>query len=478
MTLLTKSKYMNGMQCPRLLWLVNQKKLPLITLSDQHKFNQGYEVEKYAKSLFPEGHDLKDLSFEDNINKTKELIKQNKTIFEASIIHKEYFVRSDVLNPNKNGYDLYEIKATTEVKNQHIIDLAFQKFVLEKEKIKINNCYILNLNKEYVKNGNIDPQKIISFNDVTDEVNNVENIEKHAKEFLKIIKDEDIPEIIISPNCNKPYECPFKPDCWSTLPEYNVLQLTNWRLYWKLFEQGIIELNDVPNDAKLNEKEKIILEASVKNKIIINKDEIKNFLTNLNYPLYYFDFETFDTAIPIYDNSRPYQKIPFQYSLHIEKKDGTLSHKEYLATGNQDPRIKLLEQLKEDINGTGDIIVFNKAFEISVLNKLAIDFPNQKEWIDSAIKRIIDLADIFSKYYYYNPVQKGSYSIKKVLPALTDVSYKDLDINNGGDASVLYFMSHISKEIENKDKIRKDLLKYCTLDTKAMVDIVHKLNSI
>ena len=235
-------------------------------------------------------------------------------------------------------------------------------------------------------------------------------------------------------------------------------------------------MKDIPEGLKLSPKDEVIRNGAIENKSQINKEVISQFLDSLNFPLYHFDFETFDTAVPIYDKSKPYQKIPFQYSLHIQHEDGKLEHFEYLATGEEDPRIKLLETLREQIQGKGDVIVFNKSFEISVLTKLSEDFPEHAEWIREVIERIIDLATPFQNFDYYDPSQKGSYSIKKVLPALTGKGYSDLEIGNGADASALYFYTHIVKDID-KD-IREDLLKYCCLDTEGMVWIVDKLKEI
>jgi hypothetical protein len=134
--------------------------------------------------------------------------------------------------------------------------------------------------------------------------------------------------------------------------------------------------------------------------------------------------------------------------------------------------------MKLDLEGSGDIIVFNKSFEISVMKKLSIDFPEHSEWLQKAINRIVDLADIFRPFHYYNPSQKGSYSIKKVLPAITGKSYSELEINNGGDASMMYFYSHVKHKLENKEEIRKNLLKYCCLDTEGMVWIIGKLKKL
>jgi len=477
MTLLTKSKYLNGLQCPRLLWFANKKQLPDISLFDEHKFSQGHEFEEYVKKLYHEGVDLDGLRFQDNINKTQELVKEKKTIFEAGFKVDNLFVRSDLIIPNEDGWDLYEIKSTTQSKPQHIPDLAFQKYVLEKSGLKVKKSFLIYLNKEYVKDGEIDLKQLITKDEVTDQVNLIDGIEKKINIFIDILKQENPPDIHICMQCNKPYECPLKSDCVETLPEYNVLQLTNWRVYWKLLEEGIKDIKDIPKGTKLTPKDQIIIESLEKSPVI-SKEQIKHFLESLHYPLYHFDFETFDTAVPIFDKSRPYQKIPFQYSLHIEQEDGSTEHKEFLSEGNEDPRPKLIEQMKKDLKGIGDIIVYNKSFEINVMKKLAEDFPEHKEWLEQALTRIVDLAAPFRSFYYYDKSQKGSYSIKKVLPAVTGKSYEELEIGNGGDASMLYFYSHIRPKLENKEEIRNNLLQYCGLDTEGMVWIVNRLKEI
>jgi len=477
MKLLTKSKYINGLQCLRLLWFADKKQLPKVCLADQHRFNQGAEFENQVKRLFPNGIDLAGIGFNENLDRTKELIKEKKLIFEAGIKEKELFIRADILEPVKQEWDLYEIKSTTQVKPQHIPDLAFQKYVIEKSGIKINRCFLMFLNKEYVKNGEIIPKELISKEDITEQVELIDDIEQNTEKYLKIIKQENAPDIAISMNCNKPYECPLKDACWGTLPENNVLQLTNWRQYWKFFEEGIIDMKDIPKETKLSLKDEVIRDAILSKKVMISKEHIKHFIKNLHYPLYYFDFETFDTAVPLFDKSRPYQKIAFQYSLHIQQKNGNVKHFEYLATGEEDTRIKLLEQLKTEIGTKGDVIVFNKSFEVSVFNHLIEDFPEHADWIQNILNRIVDLAVPFQNFHYYSASQKGSYSIKKVLPAITGKGY-ELEINNGGDASAQYFYSHITHDLKNTKEIRKNLLKYCCLDTEAMVLIVEKLKKI
>ena len=362
MVQLTKSLFMSGEQCTKLLWYAQRKELPEITLSDKHKFAQGRDFEKYVKKLFPDGVDLSELKNEDNIKETQKLIEQKKTIFEAGFQFKDLFVKNDILEPVNGGWNLYEIKASTEVKPEHIPDLAFQKYVCEKVGLKINKCFVLFLNKEYAKNSEINPQYLVSKEEVTEKVNEIDNLEEHSKKYLTVFQNKTAPNVSIGKHCNKPHECLLKPMCWAYLPEYNVIQLTNWRQYWKLFEEGILDIKDIPIDVKLTDKDKIIKEASDKNKTVVSKEKIKEFLASLNYPLHHLDFETFDTAVPIFDKSKPYQKIPFQYSLHVQHKDGKVGHFEFLAEGEADPRPLLLKNLKSQIGKIGDVIVFNKSF--------------------------------------------------------------------------------------------------------------------
>ena len=479
MTLLTKSKYMSGLQCTKLLWHANRKELPEPTLTDQHKFNQGSEFEKYAHNLFENTINLSNYSFVDNLKYSKEHLNDGKTIFEAGFTIDDLYIRADILQPHKDEYMLYEIKSTNDYKDEHIEDLAYQKYVLGKKGIKIYKTFVIHLNKDFKKKGEINPKELCKVDDLTEEVNNIKGIEGAIRELKNTLMKIESPKVSIGKHCNKPYDCPLKPICWDYLPENNIFLLTNWRVYWKLFEEGILDLKDIPKNTKISDVDSVIIESTLKNKIYNSKEHIKHFLKSLNYPLYHFDFETFQTAVPIFNNSKPWQQIPFQYSVHIEQEDGSVEHKEFLAESDDDPRIEMLKQMKKDLDGTGDIIVFNKSFEITRLKEMAEDFPEHKDWIDDVIPRIIDLALPFQKYYYYDPKQKGKYSIKSVLPVLTEKSYENLIINNGGDASAQFFYSHIKNELNNKQEIRKNLFKYCSLDTEGMIWIIKELkNSI
>ena len=296
--MLSKSLFLRGWQCEKLLWFAARKELPEPSLADEMKFLDGAEVEVQAKKLFPGAVDLFGLSREANLKQSKDLLKEGKTLLEASFQFNDFFIRTDILKPEKSGLFLFEIKAASEPKDEYIPDLAFQKFVLEKLGFKVHKCFILHLNKEYVKRGNINPEELIKKEDVSEKVSLLTNIELKANEFLNTIKN-NTPNIPIGKHCNKPRECPLKPVCWSYLPEDNVFLLSNWRLYWKLFNNNILNLRDIPENTALSPKDEIIRKASLSKETFKDRKAIKAFLESLEYPLYHLDFETFQTAIPI-----------------------------------------------------------------------------------------------------------------------------------------------------------------------------------
>ena len=223
MELLTKSKYMQGQQCLRLLWLSARKLLPEKTIAEKQKLEQGHDFEEYAHKLFLDAVNLADLEFNENLGKTKGLLEQKKTIFEAGLKVDGLFLRADVLEPTENGWNLYEIKASTKQKPEHIPDLAFQKFVCEKAGLNIEKCFVIFLNKEFVKNGEINSKKLSTIEEVTEKVNLINNVEKNSKLYLEIMNSEKEPDMHISKNCNSPYPCAVKKDCWDTLPKNNIL---------------------------------------------------------------------------------------------------------------------------------------------------------------------------------------------------------------------------------------------------------------
>jgi len=480
MNLLTKSKYMIGLQCPKYLWMVfhEPEKIPKPDKAQQHVFDEGHLVGELAKKLFPQGIDIPTEPFAENLKKSSELLSKKKPLFEAAFSSGQLYSRADILFPVKNEWDIIEVKMSTEVKEEHIQDVAFQKYVYENAGLKINKCFLMHVDNEYVRKGKINPKKLFVKEDISKDVNDIKNIPAKIEEMFEVINSKECPASVLGRQCKKPYECPVEEECWQ-LPDGSVFELYNARgKEFELYEKGIVSLKDIPDEFKLNDKQGIQKKCAKTGEVHINKAGIKSFLARLKYPLYYLDFETFGSAIPFYDKSSPYQQIPFQFSLHVD--DGkNVRHCSFIASGKEDPRKEFVSSLKKVLGTKGSIVVYNQSFEIARLKEIAEFLPSYRKWVNSTIKRVVDLLVPFRNFDYYNPVQQGSCSIKHVLPALTGKGYKELEIHDGGSASLAFLDIAFSKiSDKEKTKLRADLEKYCCLDTEGMVWIVEKIKKI
>jgi hypothetical protein len=295
-----------------------------------------------------------------------------------------------------------------------------------------------------------------------------------------VVDGSEIPQKDIGPHCFHPYHCDFKGTCWKHIPEYSVFDIfkLDKKKKFNLYNQGIVTLDQIDLDSTtLNSNQKLQVKSEVEGKPHINKDEIKKFLNNLKYPLYFLDFETINPAIPKYQGMNPYQHVLFQYSLHVQQSENSkLLHKQYIGDSIKDPRKEFINKLIHDCESSGDILIYNIGFEKPRLSELIDQFPEYKIPLQSIIERLKDLMIIFKNKWLYRPEMKGSSSIKDVLTALVpELSYNDLNIKDGGMASSIY-LSMVNKTFEGDEmSIKKDLLKYCWLDTYGMVKIMDKL---
>ena len=274
----------------------------------------------------------------------------------------------------------------------------------------------------------------------------------------------------------------MKDECWAFLPEQNVFTLTRGgELAESLLSRGIIDITDIPEGTRLNDKQRIQYDCAVCGNPHIRPTEIQRFLNSLKYPLYFMDFETFQTAVPLFDNTKPYQQIPFQFSVHVVRSPGREpEHYEYLHSGTSDPRPRFLEELRRVMGTEGSVLVYNQSFEQGRLNEAASVFPEHVCWIENVCKRMVDLIVPFRSFDFYHPNQCGSASLKYVMPALTGIGYADLEINEGGLASVKYLEMMLNKGLSatQRDKIREDLLVYCGQDTGGMISIFKRLENL
>ena len=481
MTLLTKSKYLSGLQCPKLLWILfNEKdKIPQNDRITEYRFSQGKIVGELAKKAYPDGIDIPANDFIQNIRLTETLLKDNRPLFEAGIMAGDIYSRIDVLRPNGDRtFDIIEIKSSTQVKPENIEDVSFQKHCCERARLKINRCYLMFLNNKYVRQEELEISELFSIEDITaDVINSSEGIQERIHGMFQTVNSEDCPDVSSRNVCNNPYECSLIDECWEFLPEDNVFTLYGkGKTSAKLFDMGILHIKDIPEEFELNHRQEIQRKCGLTGNIHIQKEEIRQFLNGLKYPLYYLDFETFAPAVPKFTDSRPYQRIPFQFSLHVARTDDLIEHTSFLADGTDDPRPAFLEHLENALGTYGTIVVYNEVFEKGVLGELARDFPEYEGWVNEILPRVIDLLKPFREFHYYNPEQNGSASIKYVLPAITNVGYDGMKIDNGMDASISFediTFGNVSPE--EKARVRKELEEYCKMDTFAEVRIVEEL---
>ena len=484
---LSKSKYLAGLQCHKLLWYQYNAKdeIPKVDAGTQAIFDQGHLVGEYAKKLFPDGIEIK--AEYNEIEKTLEesirALQFRKPLFEAGFKYKDAFARADILNPaGKDAWDIIEVKSSTEVKEINLHDVALQRYVYEGAGLKIRKCWIYFINNQYIRKGDIEPEQLFAKEEITKEVEELlPGVENNLRKMVDVIQLAKYPDTAIGTQCSDPYVCALKEKCWSFLPQHNVFTLTRiGKKGFELLEDGISEIKDIPKSYQLTDKQLIQIEAFHSQKPNINKQEIRNFLETLEYPLFFLDFETFMTAIPLYDNVRPYQVIPFQYSLHIQKSAGEEpEHYSFLADGKQDPRPEILLLLKKILGNSGSIVAYNSVFEEGKLADACATFTEYKDWFEGIQKRIVDLLSPFRSFDYYNPEQNGSASLKTVLPALTGKSYKGMEIADGGTASNEYLrVTFGDVDTIDRQNVRNQLEEYCGLDTIAMVWIIEKLEKL
>jgi hypothetical protein len=485
---LSKSTFMRSHQCLLSLYLNkhNKELRDELDAGREAIFARGTNVGKLAQQLFPGGVDASPPSsfeYDKSILKTAEYIKNGaKILYEAAFIHDGVLAAADIL-VNRNGkWKAYEVKSSTSVKDPFMFDAALQYHVITNAGIPLADISVIYLNNQYVRKGELELRKLFNAESVIrDAKKNQALIVKQIEVAKSTLEQTSAPKIDIGKYCNTPYPCDFKGHCWKQVPAVSVFDIS--RLLsdrkFELYNSGIVSLQDVPENFPLNDAQRLQVDCYRTGATMIDKSGIRSFLCTLNYPLYFLDFETVANAIPI-DNSRPYQQIPFQYSAHYkETPDSMPIHFEFLAEPGTDPRPVFIERLLFDMKGTGDILTYNKSFEIGRLHELALAFPKYRRQLDSIIGRIKDLMLPFQQKLYYAPAMNGSYSIKSVLPALVpDLNYDNLIIADGNSASIAF--ERLMHETDNIKitAVRNQLLEYCKMDTWGMVKILEVLEKL
>ncbi|MCL2511830.1 MAG: DUF2779 domain-containing protein [Bacteroidales bacterium] len=491
MITISKSRYTSFTACPKQFWL-NFHKPELAEKIDaglEMRFEQGNEVGKIALTLFdgviettvrtPDGS----LDIGVMCETTKRLIAENcPAIAEAAFSGGGVYCAVDVLKNNGDGtYDIYEVKSSTSCKPIYLCDVAFQRYALTVCGVKVRRCHVVYINNQYVRNGDIEPSALLVIEDVTGLLAEFEkDIPANLERAQALYKSAEEPPMDINENCHAPYSCAFYGYCSRHLPAKSIFNLYRYGKKFESYRKGIISFEDIRNaKIKLNATQQRQIDFELDNKPpFVDKLKIKEFLNKIKFPIYFLDFETYQTALPPYDGFKPYQQITFQYSLHILNDNAQLTHKEFLADENKNEWRTLAEQLINDIpQDGGSVVVYNASFERTRIKEMATAFPDLAEPLLNINARMIDLLDVFRGGYLYTKEMGGSFSIKSVLPALypdnPDLDYHANEDVQGGMAATQAFLSLKHRPPVERERIRQNLLKYCGLDTMAMV-VVYK----
>ena len=435
---LSKSLFIRGFQCHKSLYL--HKFYPELKNQPDDtqlaRFSSGDEVGELAREIFPGGVlvPYEGLSIQSQIRLTNSLIENGvKTIYEASFEFDGIFIKVDILHRGRGGWEVYEVKSSTGVKDVHCLDAALQPYVLEGLGLKVTKVAIVHIENSYVRDGDIDVHALFSISSVKSEVSELKrDIKKQVSRMRKVLAGDE-PAIDIGPHCDNPYECDFRDHCWQHIPQNSVFSLSGRGIdKFDYYQRGIVHLADVPLD-ELNRSQAFQARSTLEKKSCFDKEAVQEFLDQLWYPLCHLDFETFTSPIPFFDETGPYQQVPFQYSLHIQHEEGAEpEHYEFLAQPGEDPRKKLLNQLLKEIPVGACVLAYNMGFERRMLKDLAKFIPRRAKRINQIREDMRDLMQPFQSRSIYHWQMEGSYSIKAVLPALVPgLSYKGMAIADG-----------------------------------------------
>jgi hypothetical protein len=485
--MISKTSFLAGFQCPKLLWkrINDRDALPPVDEGKQAIFDQGHAIGELAKELYPGGIEVGEgVDHRKNVvEETATLLDRRVPLYEPAFAFEDGYARIDILVPDgPDAWRIVEVKSGTKVKDENLLDVAFQLHVCRGAGLKITHCALVHVNNAYVRQGKIDPSGLLIEEDVTEAVTGLlPDIAGRLSELSAVVELPICPEVSIGAHCSKPYSCELKSDCWSFLPKYPITDLYNDKKgqRWEFLEAGIHGLADVPESRRLNLKQQLQIKAARSGEPHIAELALAHWFKTLRWPLAFFDIETASSAIPFYDGTRPYQQVPFQFSLHVQHEPrGEVVHHEFLASGSEDPRPAFLEKLKGSFPKKGYIIVYNASFERSCMLNCARDFP-EHAWVEDILDRMHDLLVPFRQFWYHHPDQHGSASIKHVYPSVVGSSYSHLAIQDGQTAARAYAQAEFGDATpEERERIRRDLLAYCELDTRAMVELLDAIRGL
>ncbi len=481
----SKSKLLALRQCPKRLWLeVHRPDLREDSAATEASFQIGYQVGDIARRLYdPEGVgaviDVATEGFDAAFKRSAELLHSTRQpIFEAGISAGGAMAFTDVMLPvQENGttvWRMVEVKSSTSVKDYYRDDVAVQAFIAQSAGVPLQSIALAHIDSSWTYPGDRDYRGLLKENDLTAEAfSRTEEVKAWIAQAQSVDALPSEPEIPTGAHCEKPYACGFYDYCSRDEPK------AQYPVYWlpyfgakaqQLAEQGVIDLADV-HDNLLNPKQMRVKSHTLANTVFFDAAGAATDLAVFGLPAYFLDFETIQFAVPIWKGTRPYQQNTFQFSLHTLSESGQLDHTEFLDISGNDPSELFAKTLIAVCGISGPVYVYSAAFETSRMSELAARYPQFRDALLAINARVVDLLPI-ARERYYHPSQQGSWSIKKVLPAVVpELRYDALDgVKDGGGAMDAFLEAiHPDTKPERKIQIEQQLLAYCKLDTYAMV---------
>src|SRR3989344_391026 len=479
--MLTKTDFMNYLECPMYLWLSKHRRelLPKDTPEKERIFAMGRQVDELAKKLFSAGIEAQGYNEQGWENTKKAIAGGAEIIFQPTAVSGNIGCRADILVKNKkdNTWDIHEVKMATKVKKEYIFDVGFQRICFENAGITISSTHLVHINSDYVRKGEINPRELFAISDITDEVNRkLPEIQDEIERALVVADWKEDHYANLVNGCHNAKNCEYiEYFCKENPKVYSFSSVLLPQTLLALLDRNILDYRNVPADILQAVGYELEQEFTEINALAIKKEFEK-----LQYPLYFFDYETYNSPIPPFDGVKPYQQIPFQYSLMIQDNPtASVRHTDFLMKKFENPMRDLLSKLEKDIGPTGSIIVWFALFESKRNEEMAEQEPEFIDFLKSVNERMFDLMLIFkfkNKMYIKSEFKKLA-SLKIVLPVLCpELSYSSLAIQEGGTASASWpILTNGVLTPHEKIKLENDMLEYCKRDTQAMVSILHRV---
>ena len=483
---LSKSKLVAYRQCPKRLWLeVHRPELREDSFATQASFQVGYQVGDVARRIYdPAGNgaliDIETEGFEGAFARTAQLLATSQApVFEAGLRMEGALAFADVLLPEpgigKQAWKMIEVKSAASLKEYYHDDIAIQAFVARSSGVNLKSVALAHIDSSWVYPGDEDYRGLLKENDLTEEVfARTKEVKGWLAEAQAIVALPAEPEKEVGPHCSYPFECGFCNYCYKDIeqPEFPLDLLPNLssRKREHLAELGVTDLRGVPDDL-LSERQFLVKEHTLNNTVFFDAEGAAADLAPHGYPAYFLDFESIQFAVPIWKGTRPYQKIVFQFSLHIVSESGHLEHISFLDLSGKNPTEALANSLVSACGQSGPVYVYFQGFEKGRIRELAEQYPDLASSLHAINARVVDLLPV-ARDHYYHPSMGRSWSIKGVLPAaIPELSYGDLDgVQDGGTAMEVFLEAlHPETSKGRKTEIEQQLLAYCRLDTYAMV---------